>query len=496
MMTYRILIALFSSLFILAGCSSKKTELAWKKSLARIGSQSSPKATDLNKDGVLDIVLGAGENEYMRTARGIIALDGKTGELLWSHPAIDQVYGSATFLDINKDGINDIFIGGRSNQFYAINGSDGKTIWNWEFNYEDDPILKYARYNFHNSVLLPDQDEDGLQDLLVQCGGNSKAEPNSSLDRFPGVLMILSSSTGKVIAADTMPDGKESYMPPIYFKQPDGKEKIVFGTGGETISGNLYLADLQDLKNTKLSNSQIIASETDHGFIAPTVAVDINADGFQDLIAISHGSSIFAISGKDQTILWQQKVENTESSNGFSIGNFTGDETPDFFTFVSKGVWPQSKGSVQIMLDGKTGKIAYSNALGCTGFSSPSIYDLTHDGIDEAILSINEYDCDRGFTSEDELEVNNRLIAIDFSNKSIQTIDQQARFKNIFSTPYLGDMDGDNYLDIVYCQYFSPTANLLAFFGMEVKRISTGIKVKDPVKWGAYMGSDGSGVWK
>jgi hypothetical protein len=58
-------IAIFVAV-LLSACnavaSKEKSELIWNKNLPVIGSQSSPRTTDLNKDGVLDIVMGAGKN--------------------------------------------------------------------------------------------------------------------------------------------------------------------------------------------------------------------------------------------------------------------------------------------------------------------------------------------------------------------------------------------------------------------------------------------------
>jgi hypothetical protein len=177
------------------------------------------------------------------------------------------------------------------------------------------------------------------------------------------------------------------------------------------------------------------------------------------------------------------------------VGNFTGDETPDFFTFTSKGEWPNSTGSVQVMLDGSNGRIAYIDSIGCTGFSSPVVYDLNNDGIDEAIISVNEFDCSLGFTGRSPGSIVNKLLAIDFARNTIQTIDQSQGFKNVFSTPWLGEIDGDGYLDVVHCQYFHNSI-LTAFLGMRVKRIDLPVRItKDPA-WGSYMGSDGDGTYK
>jgi hypothetical protein len=148
------------------------------------------------------------------------------------------------------------------------------------------------------------------------------------------------------------------------------------------------------------------------------------------------------------------------------------------------------------MLNGKTGEIAYENNLGCTGFSSPVIYDINNDGTDDAILSINEYNCERGFVSDAKLQIKNKLISIDFVNKAVGTIDETLNFKNIFSTPWIGDIDGDKYLDVLYCQYYSAGPDLLLFLGMQIKRISSGIKIKEPIIWGAYMNSKGNSVFE
>jgi len=483
-------------LILFGNCSKEKSELVWSEDLSLTGSQSSPRAADLNKDGVLDIVMGAGKNEFQHSAQGILAFDGKTGNLLWQQESSDQVYGSATFYDITDDGVQDVFIGGRSPHFKALNGKTGEVIWEYKYQYQNDSILQYARFNFNNSVLVPDQTNDGLPDLLTVNGGNATAAPNSDKDRFPGVLMIFDIKTGNIIAADTMPDGKESYMSPLCFAQPGSQEfTLIFGTGGETIDGHLFMANLSDLMERKLANAKIIASEKGHGFIAPPVLADISRDGFFDIVAISHASSVFAIDGKDYTLLWHQMIKDTKCSNSFAVGYFTEDDVPDFFTFVSKGQWPNSTGSLQVMLDGKDGRIAYVDSIGCTGFSSPVVYDLNKDGRDEAIISVNEFDCAQGFTGNAPMDIENKLLAIDFQKRSFQIIDQMRGFKNIFSTPWIGDLDGDGYLDIIHCQYFHNTV-LTAFLGMRIKRIDTPIRIKNPPVWGAYMGSQGDGLFQ
>jgi hypothetical protein len=292
-----------------------------------------------------------------------------------------------------------------------------------------------------------------------------------------------------------MPDGKESYMTPLCFTQAGNKELfILYGTGGETIDGNLYIATFPQLFARKLSESKVIAEDTGHGFIAPPTLADITADGVLDFIAISHGSKVVAIDGKDHHLLWTKKFPGTECSNNFATGYFTDDDVPDFFTLISKGQWPNSTGSIEVMIDGKNGELSYMDSIGCTGFSSPVVYDLNDDGRDEAIISVNEFDCSLGYSLQNPTVVENKLIAIDFSNKTVNIIDQAKGFKNIFSTPWIGDLDKDGYLDMIYCQYFHHS-NLLAFLGMRIKRIDLPVKIEKPVLWGAYLGSNGDGIF-
>lgn len=169
------IIIIFISVAMLLSCKTKKAKLAWRTNFPKIGSQSSPRAVDLNSDGVLDIVIGAGENEYQKSVFGVLALDGNSGNLLWKHDCIDQVYGSPVFEDINADGTSDIFIGGRSNQLYAINGKTGKNIWTWKPKYTEHPKLKYADRNMQNPVVIPDKNGDGIKDTFGDLRGKCQS---------------------------------------------------------------------------------------------------------------------------------------------------------------------------------------------------------------------------------------------------------------------------------------------------------------------------------
>ena len=148
-----------------ASCGLSIGQSSWTKDLPGIGTFSSARVADLNGDGVDDIVLGAGKEELQKSDSGVIALDGKTGSLLWHVSSRDQMFGSAVFQDINKDGHPDVFISGRSSELIAIDGFTGKPIW--RFDPHSKKNNKKEWFNFYNPQWIPDQDKDGLMDLLV-----------------------------------------------------------------------------------------------------------------------------------------------------------------------------------------------------------------------------------------------------------------------------------------------------------------------------------------
>jgi outer membrane protein assembly factor BamB len=460
----------------------------WDRSISGLGTFSSPRVADLNGDGTDDIVLGAGREEFLLTDSGVIAIDGRTGQLLWHIATIDQMFGSAIFQDINGDSHPDVLISGRSSELIMIDGYRGKILW--KFNAKAPEHRGKDYFNFYNPQWIDDQDGDQLRDILVSNGGDVKVaayDPN----RKAGYLMILSAGSGKILSEATMPDGKETYMSVTVSPCANGKDwDILYGTGGETLGGNLFVSKLSDLKKGDLTNAKRLDSAASRGYIGPAARADINGDGITEVILNSVDGRMIAFDGTDYHKLWEIHRPSTETYSSIAVGRFTDDTIPDFFASYAMGSWPNLDWSTQFMADGRTGKILYIDSLGFYQNSSGIVVDWNGDGRDEVLLSVNFQEIRQTiykyfFTM---------LVLIDFTRNEVVQISDVYEGNNISATPWLGDLDHDGLLDIIYVHGTNARHNF-TFDGFAVHRIETQVPAKN-IRWGAYQGSDYTGIYR
>lgn len=489
--THSTAVSLTIVLFLLQLSKSQSiAQNSWSKKLPGVGTFSSPRVTDLNSDGIGDIVIGAGREEFEACDSAIMALDGLSGELIWNVSAKDQIFGSATLIDLNKDNVKDIIIGGRSAELQAISGVDGRVIWKFNPNapYQNG---KPKWFNFYNPQLIPDQDNDGLKDIFISNGGDVMADPYDP-NRPAGNLVVICSRDGSLISLAPMPDGRETYMSIVLFdNHTSGEVDIVFGTGGETIGGSLYLTKLSDVLKGNISSAIQLDTSPDKGFIGPPVWVDITGDNVPDIVANAVDGRLLAFDGVSHQPIWKTHMENTEAYSSIAVGHFTPDSIPDFFVSYAQGVWPDLDWAKQFMVNGSNGKIEHIDSLGYLQTISPLAAKLNHDEMDEVILNMNYQVID----SMHRKSFHNLLVAFDFSRNKLIALSEANPGHNMSSTPWVGDIDNDGKLDIVYChstnQYHTYT-----FDGLQINLLKTDIPVVGEIKWGAYMGTDLNGIFK
>jgi hypothetical protein len=266
--------------------------------------------------------------------------------------------------------------------------------------------------------------------------------------------------------------------------------QVIFGTGGETIGGNLFVTTLSAILKGDLSTARLLDSSPNKGYIGPAAWVDITGDAFPDIIANAVEGKLVSFNGKTHEPIWSVKVPNSEAYSSIAPGYFTSDNIPDFFVSYAIGQWPSLEWSKQIMVDGQSGKIAYMDSLGFYQTSTPVVVDLDGNGKDEALLSVNIHIYDE----QNRRALYNMIVCLDFNNSEANQFTEPLKGSNISSTPWIGDMDGDNFLDIVYI-HGTNTKKTYTFDGMQVNRVATKIPIHGSIKWGSYMGSHHDGVY-
>ncbi len=183
---------------------------------------------------------------------------------------------------------------------------------------------------------------------------------------------------------------------------------------------------------------------------------------------------------------------NFYNGGGVAIGDINNDSLPDIYFTANqkKNKLYLNKGN--FVFEDITDKAGVGGTMQWS--TGVTMADVNNDGQDDALISINDFDCSLGYAGQSPQTVENKLISIDFANKRVGTIVQAKGFKNVFSTPWIGDLDNDGYLDIIYCQYFHHS-DLLLFLGMIVKRIDTPVKIRKKVLWGSFLGSNYDGIF-
>jgi hypothetical protein len=86
------------------------------------------------------------------------------------------------------------------------------------------------------------------------------------------------------------------------------------------------------------------------------------------------------------------------------------------------------------------------------------------------------------------------VVSLDFETREVNQFTDPLKGSNISSTPWIGDLDNDQSLDIVYCHGTNPKKSY-TFDGMQVNRVATKIPVRGKIRWGSYMGSNYDGIF-
>lgn len=239
-----------------------------------------------------------------------MAIDGTTGEPIWAQYTPHELFANNCNGDLNDDGVKDCIIGGRMASLYAFDGKTGNILWSINSNYGE-PIAENS--NFYTPLIIPkDIDGDNVPEIVVMHGGDPLRKSNQPI-RNIAKLMVISGKRGQILKWSFVPNQAESYYSPQLLVHPDGTLLILYGTGGETHPGGLYVVGLEALLNGQLEHSRVIFQDCCKGVIVPPVLIDINGDEVLDIVMAHFNSTVLAFDGLTFELIWKHELPGSET---------------------------------------------------------------------------------------------------------------------------------------------------------------------------------------
>ena len=269
--------------------------------------ESMPTLLQLNADETLDVVVGV-------EGGGVRALDGRTGRDLWSKKSgrgdDDQsgFISSAAGADVDGDGLDEVFIGGKDGVFRAINGQSGTVMWSVR-----------AGSARNASAILVDTDGDGALEVIftasyseVSChDAKTGAKIWSHTLEHPG-----GGIEGLFGAVSWLPAKKCALVGTAWWGEKEGvycvgTEGVVwrYTVSGQKISSSFVLADVDgdaqddvifgtELGTVEAVNARgelVLRRYLDESIEATPVVADVDGDGRNDILVVDHSGKMVAL---------------------------------------------------------------------------------------------------------------------------------------------------------------------------------------------------------
>jgi len=187
----------------------------------------SPAITDLNMDGIPDVIIGWANGKVM-------ALNGVSGEIIWEYNAgsSNRIISSVSLADFDKDGIMDPVVTGEDGSVFVLNGSE----------YAEERVLS-NKNNVRNPITstpaLGDINSDGYMEVVL-------TSVNNKINVFTTPTRVFKN---EIFWSSFRRDSKNSGMQ--FHVDKSFKFQIFIGIGLFLILATLIKAKLSKIKKFK-----------------------------------------------------------------------------------------------------------------------------------------------------------------------------------------------------------------------------------------------------
>ena len=234
--------------------------------------------------------------------------------------------------DLNKDGLEDIFVGGASGQsaFLYIQQKDGR------FALQKNPAFETDKAVHDASAIIFDANNDGFQDIYVASGGYHIFTENDALlqDR-----LYLNDGKGNFTKSVNSLPSMLTSKSCVAVNDVNGDGFLDIFVGSRIIPGKYPVTPisyflLNDGKGHFTNQTQKLASELEKiGMVTDAVWIDLNQDNKKELVIVGEWMPVSVFTYQQDKMVNKTDTYFDKNYNGFwnkiAVGDFNKDHKPD-----------------------------------------------------------------------------------------------------------------------------------------------------------------------
>lgn len=331
-------------------CENIAVAKVWSRTFAKLNSEAPVRKTDLDGDGITDLIIGFGVDDSIEIENssdvpqctthngqmdlcggGVLAVNGASGDVMWKFWASFAIFSLFCKFDINNDQINDCIASGPGGLLISLDGKSGRMLWEMkEFTMRSPEEIDVNSVDLYTVNLLRDLDSDGVFEIIA-------AHTDDRFGIREGHIRLISGKTGKVIRSIPAPYKEEIFVPVQMMTTKDGTEFLLVLTGGQNTAGGVYKIRLDALKNFQSDNDYTTVQRSSSGFLVPAVLSDLTGDLIDDFVVASFNSTVYAFNGLTNDLLWTFTFPSSETVSSIVPGLYNHDNVTDFMIKYSTG---------------------------------------------------------------------------------------------------------------------------------------------------------------